>query len=191
MRSRKPDHKVLDLIVNRWSPRAFSGEKISQEELLQLFEAARWAPSSYNNQPWRFIYAHRQTPAWDTFFALLVPFNQSWAKDAAVLVLIVSSNLFEFNKKPSRTHSFDTGAAWENLALQAHAMGLITHAMEGFDYDRAKKELHVPDNYTVEAMVAIGRQGKKENLPVDLQEREVLSDRKPVESFIFEGSMKS
>lgn len=189
MQTRHPAHKVLDLIVHRWSPRAFSGEKISQEELFQIFEAARWAPSSYNNQPWRFIYAHRQTPAWDKLFNLLVPFNQSWVKDAAVLVLIISHKLFDKNNKPSRTHSFDTGAAWENMALQSESMNLITHGMEGFDYDRAQKELNIPDIYAVEAMIAIGRPGKKENLSKDLQEREIISDRKPIESFIFEGSM--
>ena len=189
MKHRKSDHKILDLIINRCSPRAFSGEKISQEELLCLFEAARWAPSSYNNQPWRFIYAHRQTPAWDKLFNLLVAFNQSWAKDAAVLLVVCSSNLFEYNQKPSRTHSFDTGAAWENLALQALSMGLIAHGMEGLNYNRAKNDLNIPADYTVEAMIAIGRPGKKENLPKELQDREVLSDRKPVKSFIFEGTM--
>ena len=119
MNTRKPAHTILDLILNRHSPRAMSGEKFTEHELLQLFEAARWAPSSFNNQPWRFIYAHRETAAWKVLFDLMVPFNQSWAKDAAVLLVVVSSNLFEKTKKPSRTHSFDTGAAWENLALQA------------------------------------------------------------------------
>lgn len=189
MNTRKPAHTILDLILNRHSPRAMSGEKITEHELLQLFEAARWAPSSFNNQPWRFIYAHRETAAWKVLFDLMVPFNQSWAKDAAVLLVVVSSNLFEKTKKPSRTHSFDTGAAWENLALQAYSMGLVTHGMEGFDYDRAQKELNIPDDYTVEAMVAIGRPGKLENLAKELQERELLSDRKPVEMFIFEGKM--
>jgi nitroreductase len=190
MSIRKPDHKILDLILNRHSPRAMSGEAISHEELMQLFEAARWAQSSYNNQPWRFIYAHRDTPEWKQLFDLLVPFNQSWNKNGAVLVVVVSANNFAHNSNPSRTHSFDTGAACENMSLQAEGMGLVCHGMEGFDYDRAQKELNIPADYTVEAMFGIGRPGKKEDLPPGLAEREELSERKPVESFIFEGTMQ-
>lgn len=190
MPGRKAEYPILDLILNRHSPRAMSGESISHKELMQLFEAARWAPSSYNNQPWRFIYAHRDTPAWQPLFNLMVEFNQSWTKNAAVLLVVVSANNFEFNGKLARTHSFDTGAALENMALQSESMGFVFHGMEGFDYDRAKKELNISDAYTVEAMFAIGRPGSKDVLPEALQKREELSDRKPVESFIFEGRMK-
>lgn len=188
MVDRKSDYPINPLILNRWSPRAMSGEPIIQEELMQLFEAARWAPSSYNNQPWRFIYAYRDTLEWNKFFDFLVPFNQEWAKDAAVLVVIISAKNFDYNDKPSRTHSFDTGSAWQNLALQGSSMGLVVHGMEGFDYDRARKELNVPDNYTIEAMCAIGRPGKKEDLPEQMQEKETPSGRKPVSEFIFEGT---
>jgi nitroreductase len=167
-----------------------SGKGISQEELMQLFEAARWAPSSYNNQPWRFIYAHRDTPAWQKLFDLMVPFNQSWTKNAAVLLVVVSAKNFEFNGKFSRTHSFDTGAACENMALQAESMGLVFHGMEGFDYNRAQKDLGISEEYEVEAMFAVGCSGKIEDLPEALQQREELSERKLVESFIFEGCMK-
>ena len=186
---RSMDHAVHDVIARRWSPRAMSGEGISHNELMQIFEAARWAPSSYNSQPWRFIYAHRGTPQWKTLFDLMVPFNQAWAEKAAVLVVVVSSNNFEHNGAPSVTHSFDAGAACENMALQASSMGLVAHGMGGFDYDRAKKELHVPDNYSVEAMFALGRPGTIGDLPEGMRAYEKPSDRKPVESFIFEGSM--
>jgi len=184
---RKPEYPIDPLFINRWSPRAMSGEKISQEQLMTLFEAARWAPSSYNAQPWYFIYAHRETPAWATLFNLMVEFNQGWTKNAAVLVVVVSHNNFDFNGKPERTHSFDTGAAWLSLALQGTISGLVVHGMEGFDYDKAKKDLKIPDGYTVEAMIAIGKPGKKESLPAELQEKEVPSDRKKVAEFAFEG----
>lgn len=188
--NRKADHKILDLILNRWSPRAMSGESISDEELNALFEAARWAPSSYNNQPWRFIYAKRDTPAWDSLYNLMVQFNKDWAKNAAVLIVIISRNTFAYNNKPSRTHSFDTGSAWQNLTLQAASQGLVVRGMEGFDYAKAKEVLHIPDGYTVEAMCAVGRPGEKEDLPKEMQENEKPSDRKPITEFAFEGVFK-
>ena len=155
---------------------------------MTLFEAARFAPSSYNNQPWRFVYAKRDTEHWDTLFNLMVEPNQSWARNAAALIVIISKNNFEFNGEPARTHTFDAGAAWENLALQGTVMGLVVHGMEGFDYDKGREVLGVPEGHTVEAMAVIGKPGKKEDLPAELQEREVLSDRKPLEEIVFEGS---
>lgn len=186
---RKAAHQVLDLILNRWSPRALSGESITDEQLASLFEAARWAPSSYNNQPWRFIYAKRDTPAWHVFFNLLDDANKKWAVNAAVLMVIISAHKTK-EGYTIRTHSFCTGAAWENLALQAFSMGLVARGMEGFDYDKAKKNLSIPDGYTVEAMCAVGNPGKVSDLPKDLQEREKPSERNPIESFIFEGTFK-
>lgn len=190
VKQRKSDYPIDSLFINRWSPRALSGESMSDEELFILFEAARWAPSSYNGQPWRFIYAKRETPAWQTIFDLMVPFNQSWAKNAAVLVVVISRNKFEFNGKPEKTHSYDTGAAWQNLSLQAHLSGIVAHGMEGFDYERAKKVLAIPDDYTVEAMIALGKPGNVKDLPAELQEKEVLSDRKTVKEIAFEGKFK-
>lgn len=188
--NRKPAYNIVDLIVDRWSPRAMSGASITDDELMTLFEAARWAPSSFNGQPWRFIYAKRDTPAWNSIYDLMVQANKDWAKNAAVLIVIVSRNTFTYNNKPSRTHSFDTGSAWENLALQGSAMGLVVHGMEGFDYDKAKEVLRIPDGYTVEAMCAIGHPGKKEDLPAKMQEAEKPSDRKPLTEFAFEGVFK-
>lgn len=190
MSNRETRYDVNKLILHRWSPRAMLGEKITQDELMTLFDAARWAQSSYNGQPWRFAYAFRETKEWKTFFDLLVPFNQEWCKNAAVLIVVASKDNFEFNNKPSRTHSFDTGAALQNLALQGYSMNLVVHGMEGFDYDRAKKELSLPDGYTVEAMFAVGQPGKKELLSKELQEREEPSGRNQMQSFAFEGSFE-
>lgn len=187
MDERKPSYPVLDIIINRCSRRAMSGEPIAQKELMSLFEAARWAPSSHNHQPWRFIYAHRDTPEWERLFNLLEASNQVWAKNAAVLIVAISHHYFEYNDTYSRTHSLDTGAATENLALQGHSMGLVVHGIEGFDYDKAKEMLSIPDDYTIEAMYAIGKQGLVDSLPSTLQEREKYSQRLPVEKLIFKG----
>ncbi|MHB8137374.1 MAG: nitroreductase family protein [Smithellaceae bacterium] len=186
---RKPGNPVQDIFVNRWSPRAMSGAEIDDTTLMSLFEAARWAPSSNNNQPWRFIYARRNTPRWEVFFSLLAEGNQVWAKEAAVLIVVISKTTFD-SGKPARTHSYDAGAAWVSLALQGSLLDLVVHGMQGFDYDRAKQELRVPDDYQVEAMIALGHHGKKENLPADLQEREFPSPRKRVSEFALEGMFK-
>lgn len=187
---RTPDHDISPLFPNRWSPRAMSGGEVTREELMRLFEAARWAPSSMNNQPWRFLYAMRNTPHWEPFFGLLVPGNQVWCAKAAVLVVVVSKTTFDFNGKPARTHSYDTGAAWISIALQGSQMGLVVHGMQGFNYDKAKDVLNVTDEYQVEAMIAIGRPGQKEDLPLPVQEREFPSPRKRVEEFSFEGGFR-
>jgi nitroreductase len=138
---------------------------------MSLFEAARWAPSSYNNQPWRFIYAKKNTIHWNRLFNLLVEFNKIWAKNAAALAVIISHKLFEYNGKPSITHQFDTGAAWENLAIEASTQGLATHGIQGFDYEKARVDLKVPEDYDIVAMIAIGKQGLRENLPPELRQR--------------------
>ncbi len=121
---RRADFPIEQLLLDRWSPRAMSGEEIAQDELMRLFEAARWAPSSFNAQQWRVLYARRGTEHWPVFFKLLVEANKSWAKNAAVLVLFISRKTFDYNDEPSITHSYDTGAAWENFALQGVATGL-------------------------------------------------------------------
>ena len=185
--ARRAEHPVDEIFLDRWSPRAMSGEAVTEEELMTLFEAARWAPSSYNNQPWRILYARRGTPHWQTFFDLLVPGNQAWAKDAAVLLLFASKETFDFNGKPYPTHSFDTGAAWENLALQGALKGLVVHGMQGFDYERARTELRIPEGFRVEAMAAVGRPGDPSKLPESLREREQPSDRKPLAETVSEG----
>jgi len=188
---RKAEYDVHPLILNRWSPRAMTGEAISDEELMPLFEAARWAPSSYNGQPWRFLYAKRDTPHWGAFFDLLVDFNKQWAKNAAVLIVMISKKTFGHNGQPAVTHSFDTGAAWENLALEGSWRGLVVHGMQGFDYEKARTVLKIPEEYTLEAMAAIGKKGQKEDLPAKMQEREVPSQRKELKEIVIEGHFQA
>jgi len=188
---RKPEAPVHDAFIERWSPRAMKPEPVSREELLPLFEAARWAPSSYNNQPWRFLYAVRGTPAWDEFLSLLVDNNRAWAQHAGALIVIVSHKNFDFNGKPSRTHHYDAGAAWAYFALQGSMRGLAVHGMEGFDYEKARQILGIPDDYDVEAMAAVGHPGRKEDLPEKHRAMEKPSGRKKLAEISFEGGFKS
>ena len=185
---RRPDFDIDPIFLNRWSPRSMSGDEISRDLLFSLFEAARWAPSSNNNQPWRFIYTQRNTDYWPIFFDLLTEQNKIWAKNAAALIVVISKTTFDYNEKPARTHSYDAGAAWENLALQGSLKALVVHGMQGFDYDKAKRALNIPDVFQVEAMIAIGKPGKKEDLPESLQEREMPSPRKKLSEIVMEGN---
>ena len=191
MNGRRADHPIAPMFPDRWSPRAFTGEAIGKEEMLTILEAARWAPSSYNSQPWRFLYAHRGTEHWDRFLDLLAPLNRAWAKDAAALIVLVSDTLLlppgAEKPVPSHTHSFDTGTASGYLALQAHLMGWSAHGMIGFDMDRAFTELNVPAGHRVEAAYAIGRRGDPDKLPELLRAREAPNGRKPLAEIAFEG----
>jgi nitroreductase len=184
---RKADYPCDDQFLNRWSPRAMSGEPLTRQELMSIFEAGRWAPSSYNDQPWRFVYAVRGTPHWQRLFDLLVPQNQAGCVNAAALVCFVSRETFEQGGKPNKVHTFDTGSAWMSMALQASLMGLVAHGMAGFDSDRARRDLNVPDGWKVEAMCAFGRPGRKEDLPEALRQREAPSPRKPVSEIARDG----
>ncbi len=186
-RTRQPTFPINPLLLNRWSPRSMTGEEMEEESIMSLFEAARWAPSSYNNQPWRFVYAKRNTPYWNRFFDLVAEPNRVWAKNAALLVVVVSNKYLDINGKYSITHQYDAGAAWENLALEASARELVAHGMQGFDYERARADLGIPDSFDVMAMVAIGKRGPKENLPTNLQEKEGQNGRKPLREIVMEG----
>ena len=164
-----------------------SGESISQDDLNVLFEAARWAPSAGNTHPWRILYAHRDSEPWSLFFGLLVERNQVWCRNAAVLLLFISRTTNEQTGRALITHSYDTGAAWENLALQGTLKGLVVHGMAGFDYARAKTTLNIPDDFQVEAMAAVGRPGPITVLPEDFQKRESPNSRRPIGELVFEG----
>ncbi|GLR97847.1 MULTISPECIES: nitroreductase family protein [Bradyrhizobium] len=191
--ARTADHAIESIFLERWSPRAFTPEIISEGDLLKLVEAARWAPSSYNSQPWRFIYARRGTTHWEKLLGLLNEFNRTWAKNAAALLIVVSKQTMvvpgQDQEMPSHTHSFDTGAAWAMLALQAAMLGWQAHGMVGFDIPRAATELGVPTGYRVEAAIAIGKAGDKSLLPPALQMREMPSSRNPIAAIAFEGAM--
>jgi nitroreductase len=185
---RKPAHPINPLILNRCSPRSMTGQELGDDDIMSLFEAARWAPSSFNNQPWRFIYAKRNTEHWDRLFNLLVDANKIWAKNAALLVVVISRKNFEYNEKPARTHQFDAGSAWQNMALEASSRGIVAHGMQGFDYEKSRETLGIPPDFEVMAMIAIGKKGPKENLPLELQEKEKPNDRKPLKDIIMEGT---
>jgi nitroreductase len=184
---RKPDHPIEPLLLVRWSPRAMSGAALEERELMSLLEAARWAPSTFNQQEWRYLYARRETPSWELFLDLLVPGNQAWCRQAGVLFVVLSKRTFTWNGKPNPVHSFDTGASCENLALQGAAMGLVVHAMAGFDRAKARGALGIPEDHEVEAMIAVGHPGDPADLPPELRERERPSGRKPIGEFAREG----
>ncbi|MDI7775973.1 nitroreductase family protein [Asticcacaulis sp. EMRT-3] len=183
---RHSDLPVQPQFLERWSPRAFLDKPVSERELLTVLEAARFAPSASNLQPWRFIYGLKGEPEFATLLSLLVPFNEGWAKDAAALVFLTSITSFD-GERPVPTGSFDTGAAWMSLALQAHSQGLITHGMYGIDFEKAPLVLGLPDNVRIEAAVAIGYRGDPQSLPEGLRERELPSDRQPLSSLVFKG----
>jgi nitroreductase len=165
-----------------------TGEPLTDEGLFPLFEAARWAPSSFNSQLWRFIVARWQNrEEFDKFFDLRTPTNQVWAKNAAALVVVALRTRFENNDKMSITHAFDAGAAWE-LALEATHRELVAHGMEDFDYARAKTELSIPDEFEVHAMIAIGRRAPGENLPEKYRAMEYPISRRPLKEIVFEGA---
>ena len=178
---------IAPLFLDRWSSRAMSGEALSETELMMLFEAARWAPSSGNFQPWRFLYARRDTDFWPAFLDLLNPGNRTWAERAGALVLVISRTHFEGDGRPFVTHSYDAGAAWQNLALQASLSNLVVHGIGGFDYERARCVLRVPTTYAVEAMIVIGKRGDAAGLSESLRKRETPNDRRPLAQSVCEG----
>jgi nitroreductase len=175
------------LFLDRWSSRAMSGEALSEAELMTLFEAARWAPSSGNFQPWRFLYARRGTDFWPAFLDLLSGGNRSWAERAGALVLVISRTHFDGDARPCVTHSFDAGAAWQNLALQAWLKDLVAHGIAGFDAERARRVLRVPAAYAIEAMIVLGKRGDPALLDESQRKREVPSDRRPLAQSVCEG----
>jgi len=183
--NREPDYNIDPMFIHRWSPRAL-GREMTEEELEALFEAARWAPSSYNNQSWRFIYATYEDEEYEDFVDLLGDFNAEWAEPGYALVVILSKTTFDHNGEHSRTHSFDTGAAWQNLALEASRRGLVAHGMQGFDYEKAREMLELPEEFEVEAMIAIGSQEDEEELDEDM--RVEPNGRKGLDEIISKGS---
>ena len=188
---RRPGQPIEPLFLERWSPRAFDSSPVETQDLATIFEAARWAPSAFNVQPWRFIYALRDDADWQRLLALLIPYNASWVKNAGALIFICSDTLMimKSGQPPqlSHSHSFDAGAAWALMALQATRLSYHAHGMTGVDFDRARIELDVPDRYRLEAAVAIGRRGDKSLLPEKLQARESPSGRKPLDELVFRG----
>ncbi|MDR2260206.1 MAG: nitroreductase family protein [Azoarcus sp.] len=189
--TRIAENNVNPIFVERWSPRAYDESTITADELKPLFEAARWAPSAHNAQPWRFIYARRGTPQWQTFLDLLIPNNRGWAQRASALVFAVSARKFV---PPGKTEaistgfeSYDTGAAVAYLALQANSTGLAAHIIAGYDKDAVRQALGIPDDFRIESAIVIGRRGDSGILPPELQAREAPTPRKPLAGFVAEG----
>ena len=188
---RLPEYDIDPVFTNRWSPRSFTGEPVSDPQLFSLFEAARWAPSANNSQPWRFIYAKNGSEHWSRFLQLANENNQRWAAKAGALVALVSkkTHLRQGDTEPSalRNHSLDAGAAWASLAFQAVHAGLSTHAIGGFDREKARQILGVPDDYHIEILIAVGKRAGLETLDADLHERERPTPRRPLKDFLAEG----
>jgi nitroreductase len=186
---RAADHEIDPIFINRWSPRAFSSEAIDDETFNRVMEAARWAPSSFNEQPWRFIVARSEEDR-ARFVDFLMALNQLWAKDVPVLILIVSKKTFSHNGTPNAVYQFDAGTAWGYLSLAAAQNGLITHGMAGFDRQKAREVLGIPDDFEPIAVIALGKHGDTAQLPADFQAREVPSGRRPISESVMEGKFQ-
>jgi nitroreductase len=180
---------IHDLLARRWSPRAYDERLVEPEKLMSLFEAARWAPSSNNEQPWRFIVASRNHESeWNRLLACLVEGNRKWAYRAPVLILSVASLNFEDDATPNRHALHDTGMAVENLVLQAGALGLVAHQMAGFDAEKARVDLKIPAGFEPVAMIAVGYHGDPNVLTDRLKQRELAPrERSPISTFVFSG----
>ncbi|WP_247424035.1 nitroreductase family protein [Ralstonia pseudosolanacearum] len=187
MRERIADPPIDPLFLARWSPRAYDARPMPRADLLCLLEAARWAPSAYNHQPWRCLYARRDGAHWADFLDLLVSANGAWARHAAALVFVLSDTQLDRNGEadavPSRSHSFDAGAAWAQLALQAVRLGYRARAMAGVDYARARTVLKVPARFQIEIAVAVGRRGAA----ASLQPHEGPTPRRALDELAFSG----
>lgn len=183
---RIPENPVDHIFLNRWSPRAFSTQPVPENILNQIFEAARWAASSYNEQPWRFLVA--KTPDdLKKFQSFLVPANLAWAKDAPVLILTLGKKTFTHNGTENKSFKHDVGAASAYMALATSMHGLHAHGMAGFDGDLARATLGFPSDYEPVAMWAIGYRGETSQLPEGYQAGEVPSSRRPLSEIVLEG----
>ena len=180
---------IHDHISHRWSPRAFEDRPVEPEKLRSLFEAARWAASSYNGQPWSFIVGTKDDPkSYQLILDSLIEFNQGWAKGAPVLVLTVAKQKFDHNGEPNKHAWHDVGQAAANLAIQAEALGLQVHQMAGILPDKARANFGIPEGYDVVAAIAVGYPGDAASLPEPIRKGEVAPrQRKPLESFVFSG----
>ena len=182
---------IADLIARRWSPRAIAADRpVSREQLLALLEAARWAPSCFGDEPWRYLVWDRfhDAAGWQSAFECLAEGNRGWVKNAPVLLLSVATPRFGHNDAPNRWAQHDTGAASENLCLQATALGLVAHQMGGFDADKAKAAFAIPADHTCMAMIAVGHPAPADGLPDPLRDRELAPrTRKPLDRIAFAG----
>jgi len=177
------NYEIIPEIKERWSPRAIDSAEIPKDDVMALLEAARYAPSCFNEQPWRFIVADEEQSL-NKMRAILAPSNQTWANNAPVLILIASKKTFSANGKENYWHMFDAGTAWGYLSLEAQSRGLITHAMGGFSQDDARTSFNISHDFDIIAVVAVGRYGTKESLSDDLQKREHPDVRKEISELL-------
>jgi nitroreductase len=179
--------RVHELIRNRWSPRSFSSREVSNEDLKTVLDAARWAASSYNEQPWRLFVARKSDPdAYDKILSFLVPANQSWAKTAPVLIIMAAKKTFSHSGAPNYYALHDAGQALAHLFLQSTALGLHAHGMAGFDREKARLELHIPDDFDLAAAVALGYLGSPDQLSEQQRQSELAKrTRKPLSEIAF------
>ncbi|HWU34279.1 MAG TPA: nitroreductase family protein [Methylovorus sp.] len=188
---RIPTYPIEPVFLQRWSPRAFTGEAIPQETLLQLIEAARWAPSANNAQPWRFIYLLPDAAHWQGLLQTLNENNRRWASQASAFLVLLSKTTHVRPGASEATllysHSLDAGAAWAYLALQAEASGWSTHPIGGYDRPALQALLGIPDDYRLEMLVAVGKKGNAEALPDDLRSREQPTPRRPLAEIVAAG----
>jgi len=183
------EYEILDLLRRRWSPHAFDARPVEADKLHRVLEAARWAMSSFNGQPWSYILATRDQPeAWQRLFDCLVEGNKAWAHTAPVLMLSVAALKFEHNGKPNRLAQHDVGAASAMMTIQATAEGLFVHQMAGFDTERARQTFQIPEDHEPMAAIAMGYPGDINVLPEKLKERTLAPRvRKPLSQFVFRG----
>lgn len=188
---RTSNYPVEPLFLSRWSPRAYDAKSLPEHDLMTILEAGRWAPSAYNVQPWRFIYARRDDDLWPAFVSVLDPFNRRWASNASALIFVLSDTVMPGDgDRPdaiSHYNSFDAGAAWAQMALQATALGYAAHAMAGLLFDHAPAVLGFPNRYKLEIAISVGRRSNATHLPVDLRSEEAPSSRMPLEQIAFSG----
>ncbi len=186
------EHPVLDAIRQRWSPAIYSPESVEPEKLLSVLEAARWAPSSMNEQPWSFLVARKEEPEeFARMLDCLVPGNVAWAQHVPVLILSVVKLQFDRNGKPNRHAWHDTGIATGFLMLQASALGLYVHAMAGFDPDKARQTYQIPETHEAVAVIALGYPGDDRGAPEDLRKRNVRRGRRTLDQFVFSGRWRN
>jgi nitroreductase len=177
---------VLEVILHRWSPRAFEAKAISDTDLATVFTAASWAASSYNEQPWRFLVGRQGDETWTKILDSLVPLNQVWAKAAPVLYLAIGKKTFSHNGSPNRTALHDVGAACATLSIQATALGLHTHGMAGFNADVLRQSFNIPEDYDPISCWALGYLGNPDTLPENFRGPEGQPrTRKPLDAFVF------
>jgi len=183
---------IQETIANRWSGRAYdANKKVTHAQIIALLEAARWAPSCFGDQPWRFVVWDKNADekSWQQAFDCLVPGNQTWVKDAPVLILTCANTLFDHNQQPNRWAQYDTGAAAENLCLQAEHLGLMAHQMGGFNADLTRDKFNIPVEFTLMAMLSVGYAADIATVEGEALSREMAErKRKPLTEIFFDGS---